>query len=689
MSFELSNRQQEIINSPEKRVVVIAAAGSGKALTTNSLVYNQYGRKKIGEVAVGEKIYGEDGKLHAVTGVFPQGQKKVYEVVFSDKTIVECCDEHLWTYQTESLRSKESKNWKTKTLKQILTEEKLLLVDKNNRKNIFIPMTQPVEFEERKVEFEPYTFGALLGDGSFCRSSFTNKDEDILGFVREGLSENGLSLRHYEGYDYGIISGGTQTFSKKLKKYGLWKAHSGDKFIPDDYKFNSVENRVKLLQGLIDTDGYCTGGAYDIVLKSKQMILDCKEVCESLGLTAVYSEKQVVCTNSSTGVKDCGTVYRLRIETSKIFPKLHRSEKREKQWKPSTVYSHRAITEIRDTGRLEEMVCISVDNPTHLFLTNNFIATHNTEVLTERVRKWLREVENPNTIAVITFTNMAAENLRERLGTDYKSGMFVGTIHSLANKFLKDYGVDTSKLRDEEEFDQLFELVKENPECVQLITHIACDEYQDQNSQQNEFILKMIQAENFFIIGDARQCIYQFSGASSSFLKEVSQTPRVKTFSLDMNYRCAEPILAYAKRIIRGTGLIDNSTAYNKQGVCVEKVFNAKELTDALNREWDLSDWAILVRTNNELAYMVNLLEHAGVKTVSFKQGDLTKTELNNLMKQSAVKVLTIHAAKGLGFKNVAVYGARWWNRDEYFINYVGATRAEKRLIWYKQKKRK
>ena len=108
--MELDKEQKLAVETKKRNVLVAAAAGSGKALENGSIVYTTEGKRKIEELNIGELIYGEDGKLHSVTGIFPQGKKKKYIVKFTDKTEISCCDEHLWTFQTSSQRSKKSKN---------------------------------------------------------------------------------------------------------------------------------------------------------------------------------------------------------------------------------------------------------------------------------------------------------------------------------------------------------------------------------------------------------------------------------------------------------------------------------------------------------------------------------------------------------------------------------------------------
>lgn len=133
-------------------------------------------------------------------------------------------------------------------------------------------------------------------------------------------------------------------------------------------------------------------------------------------------------------------------------------------------------------------------------------AAGKTALITEKTRQLLRSGVNPREIAVITFTNMAAEELRIRLGSDYKDGIFIGTIHSLANFFLLSNGIDTSKAINDEKFYKLFKMVEANPHCVKKIDYVLLDEAQDSDELQFSFLFDMINPDNFFVVGDLRQC---------------------------------------------------------------------------------------------------------------------------------------------------------------------------------------
>lgn len=133
-------------------------------------------------------------------------------------------------------------------------------------------------------------------------------------------------------------------------------------------------------------------------------------------------------------------------------------------------------------------------------------ASGKTALLTEKVRQILRDGVSPKDIAVITFTNMAAEELKERLGNDFKEGLFIGTIHSLANYFLLSSGVETGKILESEEFDKLFDLVEEHSYCIKHLKWVLLDEAQDSDILQFRFLFDMINPDCFFIVGDPKQC---------------------------------------------------------------------------------------------------------------------------------------------------------------------------------------
>ena len=210
-----------------------------------------------------------------------------------------------------------------------------------------------------------------------------------------------------------------------------------------------------------------------------------------------------------------------------------------------------------ELSRLQQLIINAPCNKTVVISSS---ASGKTRVLTEKVRQILRAGANPRDIAVITFTNMAAAELRQRLGDDYKEGLFVGTIHALANYMLCMGGVDTKKVLNDERFDELFELIKENPSCVRHLEWILLDEAQDSDKSQFQFLFEMIKPDCFFVVGDPKQMIYSFRGSDSTLMTRLGNMPGARIFDMNENYRNGKEILSFAKRLIRPTGLIDTSS---------------------------------------------------------------------------------------------------------------------------------
>lgn len=320
-------------------------------------------------------------------------------------------------------------------------------------------------------------------------------------------------------------------------------------------------------------------------------------------------------------------------------------------------------------------------------------AAGKTRCITERVRWLLNQGVPAEEIVTITFTNAAAEEISERLGNP--TGLFIGTIHSLANYYLRAGGVDTSKILNDERFDDLFKLIKKNPECVRQVSYLIVDEAQDSNPQQFEFLLDMINPKNYMLMGDHRQSIYRFNGATPDYILNLMESPEVTTYDLNENYRNAPEILSYAQQLIRTLGYDyeDDSIPMRRdvRGRIFDVEYSESGITTTIKRyvregRSEYKDWFVLTRTNAELEAIKAALDKAGIPNDTFKKAQLTNKGLKDKMKENTVKVLTIHTAKGLEADNVVVIGARFRDIEEKCVSYVAATRARNLLVWTRKK---
>ena len=173
-----------------------------------------------------------------------------------------------------------------------------------------------LDFDENNIGVDPYALGYWLGDGYSSCTGITTAEQEVVEYFEQFASENNLVFKKIGGSKYGyyVTSGkftggyGKNSFLNFLKKYDLLY----NKHIPDDYKFNSRENRLKLLAGLIDSDGHNAGNVYDFVFKSEKLADDVIFLARSLGFKAFKTKCQKTCTNSSRG-RVTGTYYRFQI----------------------------------------------------------------------------------------------------------------------------------------------------------------------------------------------------------------------------------------------------------------------------------------------------------------------------------------------------------------------------------------
>lgn len=330
-----------------------------------------------------------------------------------------------------------------------------------------------------------------------------------------------------------------------------------------------------------------------------------------------------------------------------------------------------------------------VDNSIDKSVVLSCAASGKTRVLTEKVRRLLKDGVTPSSIAVITFTVLAASELRKRLGDDYKDGIFIGTIHSLANTLLRVGGVDTAPILDEEKFDQLFDWTNRHPECKKQFEWVLLDEAQDSTQPQFDFIFSYLDPVHFFFVGDYRQSIYSFRNAKPATLRKIAAMPGVQTFELNENYRNASNILSFAKRIASKAGFFDESCAQRKvNGFVKEEPFSVYEIRNLINNSFDkYSDWAVIGKNWDDLNKVQEELLNAGIPYEKFTQRGMLQENLKEKMESNTVKILTIYGAKGLEWKNVIAVRPYAFRRDEdpvekQNIAYVAATRAKDCLYW-------
>lgn len=348
--------------------------GSGKAQPVTTSIPTPKGWKKLGKIKVGDEVFDRLGRPTKVLKIFPQGKKENYKVVFSDGRYSFCNDEHIWGCVTRGgfIRSF--------TVKDMIGEG---LKDNNGEYKFKIPMCQPVEYTEKQFDLDPYIVGLLFGQGIELQNEnelFCENEE----IIKELCKVLNCGYKKVSGKEYNwILLDGTQY--KDL--YGRLRSneYTKDDFIfstinkfltfeeiPKEYLLGSISQRFSLLQGLLDSAGVVDTNIGKIIFYSPnyKIIKNVQQLYYSLGYITNTVNTYGIATHISVIEKE----KLLRIKTKKDLAKNLQISSIEKD-------NQLFVTDIKKLNNKVEMVCILVDNDEHLYLTNDYLVTHNTGIL--------------------------------------------------------------------------------------------------------------------------------------------------------------------------------------------------------------------------------------------------------------------------------------------------------------------
>ncbi len=337
------------------------------------------GPTTMGDVQPGDLI-AIPGGWSRVKHVYPQGLQDIYRISFQDGSIAESTADHLWDVHLPNHAER-----------QVLPLSVIARMPWWQRRRASVPLQGVTEFADQPTLIPPYVMGLLLADGSFCRNLFfSNADAEIVGFMREEVGV-GYDINHSQGVDYRIAyrdhgrgrglgggSGNLNPFVEELRRLELWMLYSHEKFIPDLYKYNSSRVRRELLRGLLDGDGYVNlHGQPALEQTSARLAADVTFLVQSLGGYTLQSVKRAdrrvrrilgrpMHSNydryhQSIVIEDGGRLFRCAAKAGRCRPRTK-----------SPTRKFRSIEWVRR----EAAQCIEVDGG--LYLTDNFIVTHNT-----------------------------------------------------------------------------------------------------------------------------------------------------------------------------------------------------------------------------------------------------------------------------------------------------------------------
>ena len=379
--------------------LILTPSGVGKAQPLSSKILTPNGWVKMGNIKIDDLVIGSDGKSQKVLGVYPQGKRPIYKIDFNDGTSTYCDKEHLWSVNSRNNRSANTTinvNGKIKHIKvpnlsysPLTTNEIIKNYKISSGLNYRIPIIKPVEFENRILPINPYLLGVLIGDGGLTQNGIrlTSIDNEIINNIKI-IIKNDFSSLTLKQISNTISYGITGKAGIKNNLYSILKSLeinvlSSEKFIPEHYKYSSINDRILLLQGLLDTDGYASKtGCIQFTSSSKQLANDVRELVLSLGGFCSVKEKMPKYKYLGEN-KKCKLSHILTISFSNNEIKPFLLKRKQDRVVYRNKYSNNKYISLITYSHEEDAQCIYVENDDHLYVTDDYILTHNTTTLTK------------------------------------------------------------------------------------------------------------------------------------------------------------------------------------------------------------------------------------------------------------------------------------------------------------------
>lgn len=414
-------KQKLFLTCKAKQILYGGARGGGKAQSLSSPVLTPFGYRPMGSLKVGDMVSNPDGGVSTIIGVFPQGPMQLYKITFNDGTSTRATGDHLWLVRNAGGKTKSQKQyihndedcrkWRVATTKQLI--EQIGKGPNGHASNLpLIPLTKPIRFcltNRYPAGIDPYLLGLILGDGCISgeRIYISSKDIEIQKAVEDfGFRFIPSSDKDNRCPEYSAVGGAFQKLRADLIKLKLMGTKSATKFIPKQYLYASIESRKELLSGLLDTDGYVeSSGKLYYTTVSKQLAEDVRFLVESLGGWCSITTKTGAYKKNGETIQ-CVQAFTLYIQIpdrAELF-RIKRKQNRAKKYQYNGGHElFRKIVSIEEDG-IEEAQCISVDHPNSLYLTDNFIVTHNTFAVQMKIHQHHELYGNDASILVLRRT---------------------------------------------------------------------------------------------------------------------------------------------------------------------------------------------------------------------------------------------------------------------------------------------
>lgn len=418
--------------------ITIFGGNRGGPLLVDTKVVTPFGYRRIGDLKTGDIISATDGGMQRVVYRKDHGKLPAYKLMFIDGSTIIASYDHLWNIRRTCYISKKrhindlnlKDDWRVWTTQQIVDFLQKRKDGELKNGHIVIPLCEPVKFTQgigrgRRPYFDPYVYGALLGDG--CTTDTVIKQGKCLlesepnqvveEFTLSGIDMNNIRYKEDSLSNSYVIK--DEKLIEDLKYFDIAGHGASDKHIHKYFLFGNVDERWAILQGLMDTDGTVDSrGHCSFTSISEQLAKDVKFLVNSLGGVATISKHEAGYRNDEGEYIRCNDAYEvyIRIKNSERLFRLPYKKERCREYNGGVSEYTRRIIDFEYVGE-QECCCIAVDNANSLFMAEDFIVTHNSKSFSLLMES-LKDIKNPYYSA--TILRNEKDDLLDLINTSYQ-----------------------------------------------------------------------------------------------------------------------------------------------------------------------------------------------------------------------------------------------------------------------------
>lgn len=392
-SFDpLTDNQRKFFSAYKQGDYFIAlhgVAGTGKAQPLDAKVLTPTGWRLMGDLIIGDLVVTPEGSSASIINIFPQGEKEIFKITFHDGSSTRACAEHLWSVRFNVDPHSE----------RFVVNTKKIIDSLESGQMVFIDTINPSVGTIQDLEVDPYLLGVLLGCGELLGDvAFNTSNDFVIDHVRRMLLEgygvnynNGrFVIENAQAEDKNAIF--VNHYRRTLHNIGLFGRSPDEFHIPDVYTRSRIDQRLDLIRGMFDSGASINKrGEISFSTLSYKLATNLQEMLWSVG---------AVCSITQHHDKTSGKLlYILRIEHSNSKMLFYSPFKRENVSDNKNVY--RSVSSVESVGT-DQAQCILIDSSDHLYVTDDYIITHNTFCALYKAIEEVLDKSNPfNKIIVV------------------------------------------------------------------------------------------------------------------------------------------------------------------------------------------------------------------------------------------------------------------------------------------------